>query len=323
MADGRKRLSGHENKRLSKLKNEREKNILNKTPKLHTYFKQNPDSNSGEIIDVETQQVEINTIIDNNSEKNVVTEKNFNESENLLPIFFETDPDKWLINEFFRNYVAIHGLHQNLSDDFSYSGRKYNDKTRYLTKQLFQRKMLNGEFALHSWLVYSKSKGVVFCELCRLFENSLNKIQLVTEGYNDWKNANQHFNWHENSQEHKNSIIKLKLRGKELGKIDNSLVLQLQEETINWRNVLKRVVATIKSLTSRGLPLRGNNSIFGSNHNGNYMMSLKLLAQFDSFLADHIARFSNKGCGTTSYLSHSICDEFIQLITKKMKNTII
>jgi hypothetical protein len=39
MADGRKRLSGHEYKRLSKLKNEKEKNILNKTPKLHTYLK--------------------------------------------------------------------------------------------------------------------------------------------------------------------------------------------------------------------------------------------------------------------------------------------
>ncbi|XP_050064886.1 uncharacterized protein LOC126553816 [Aphis gossypii] len=193
-----------------------------------------------------------------------------------------------------------------------------------MTKQLFQRKMLNGEFALRSWLVYSKSKGVVFCGPVRLFEKSLNKIQLVTEGYNDWKNANQRFNWHENSQENKNSIIKLKLRGKELGKIDNSVVLQLQEETIlYWRNVLKRIVATIKSLTSRGLPLRGHNSIFGSNYNENYMMSLELLAQFDSFLADHIARFSNKGSGTTSYLSHSICDEFIQLITKKMKNTII
>jgi len=75
MTDCRKRLSGYEYKRLSKLKNEREKNILNKTPKMHTYFKQNPDSNSGESIDVGTQQVEINTIIDNNSEKNVVTEK--------------------------------------------------------------------------------------------------------------------------------------------------------------------------------------------------------------------------------------------------------
>lgn len=96
--------------------------------------------------------------------------------------------------------------------------RKYNEKTRYLTKQLFQRKMLNGELALRSWLVYSKSKGVVFCEPCHLFEKNLNKIQFVTEGYNDWKNANQRFIWHENSQDHKNSIITLKLRGKELRK---------------------------------------------------------------------------------------------------------
>lgn len=48
------------------------------------------------------------------------------------------------------------------------------------------------------------------------------------------------------------------------------------------------------------------------------MMCLELLAQFDSFLAYHIARFSNKGSSITSYLSHGICDEFIQLITKKM-----
>lgn len=53
------------------------------------------------------------------------------------------------------------------------------------------------------------------------------------------------------------------------------------------------------------------------------MMSLELLAQFDSFLADHIARFSNKGSSKPSYVLHGICDEFIQLITKKMKNTII
>lgn len=88
MADGRKRLSGYEYKTLSKLKNEKEKNILNKTPKLHTYFKKNTDSNSGESIEVETQQVELNTFLDNNSEKNVITEKNFKESEHLLPIFF-------------------------------------------------------------------------------------------------------------------------------------------------------------------------------------------------------------------------------------------
>lgn len=61
-------------------------------------------------------------------------------------------------------------------------------------------------------------------------------------------------------------------------------------------------------LTSRGLPLRGHNFIFGSNHNGNHMMPLELLAQLDLFLADHIARFNNKRSDTT-YLSHGIRDE--------------
>ena len=39
---------------------------------------------------------------------------------------------------------------------------------------------------------------------------------------------------------------------------------------------------------------------------------LELLSKFDPFLAEHISRFGNKGRGTTSYLSSTICDELIE-----------
>lgn len=54
-----------------------------------------------------------------------------------------------------------------------------------------------------------------------------------------------------------------------------------------------------------------------------HMMSLELIAQFVPFLAEHITQFGNKGSGTTNYLSKTICEEFIQLMEAKVKNTII
>ncbi|KAK9687986.1 protein of unknown function (DUF4371) [Popillia japonica] len=52
-------------------------------------------------------------------------------------------------------------------------------------------------------------------------------------------------------------------------------------------------------------------------------MSLELTAEFDPFLAKHIARYGNPGSGHTSYLSSIICEEFIRLMGEKMLKTIL
>ena len=64
--------------------------------------------------------------------------------------------------------------------------------------------------------------------------------------------------------------------------------------TGNWRAVLKRVMAVVKLLCERGLPLRGGYEVFGS-QNGNFLGLLEFLAEFDDFLADHTCRFGNYG----------------------------
>nr|XP_047134219.1 uncharacterized protein LOC124812142 [Hydra vulgaris] len=93
-------------------------------------------------------------------------------------------------------------------------------------------------------------------------------------------------------------------------------LLKYQEETeINyWKNVLTRVVAVVKSLSSRGMSFRGDDDRFGSVHNGNFIMSLELIAQFDPFLAQHIEKFGNKGKGSTSYLSFNKYEQFISIM---------
>lgn len=81
--------------------------------------------------------------------------------------------------------------------------------------------------------------------------------------------------------------------------------------------------AVVKKLASRGRPFRGQDEKFDSLHNGEYMMSLELIAEFDSFLAEHIKRLGNPGSGQTSYLSATICDEVINLLAAKVKKIII
>lgn len=53
------------------------------------------------------------------------------------------------------------------------------------------------------------------------------------------------------------------------------------------------------------------------------MMSLELIAEFDPFMYNHIATYENPGRGKTSYMSSTICEEFISLISKKVLNLII
>ena len=71
-------------------------------------------------------------------------------------------------------------------------------------------------------------------------------------------------------------------------------------------------MSVVKSPSSRGLAFRGEDEILGSQHNGNYLGILELLAQFDPILSSHLAKNGNQGRGKPSYLSSTICDEFIQ-----------
>ena len=93
--------------------------------------------------------------------------------------------------------------------------------------------------------------------------------------------------------------------------------------TYYWQNILKRGFAVITRLSSRGLPFRGDDERFGSLHNSNYMLVLELISEFDSFLAKHIESYGNAGKGSTSYLSKTICNEFIEIMAKQVTQKIV
>ena len=81
-------------------------------------------------------------------------------------------------------------------------------------------------------------------------------------------------------------------------------------------------MAVIQFLRERGLAFRGNYELLESPHNGNYLGLLESISKFDPFLAEHIKSHGQKGRGTTSYLSSTICEEFVELMGEKTRQVI-
>ena len=127
---------------------------------------------------------------------------------------------------------------------------------------------------------------------------------------------------HENSLEHKDALLTYlsRRRGKA---IDYHLQKQINGGQEYWNQVLQRVVSVIRTLAERGLAFRGGDERFGSPHNGNFLGILELIAEFDPFLASHIKQYGKCGKGNTSYLSKTICEELVKLMSSKVRASIL
>ena len=79
----------------------------------------------------------------------------------------------------------------------------------------------------------------------------------------------------------------------------------------------------IKFLLSRGLAFCGSSELIGSPQNGNFLKILKWLAEYDTFLAEHSQKRVNKSKEHVLYFSLTVCEEFIDLIAKKVLDIII
>jgi hypothetical protein len=107
------------------------------------------------------------------------------------------------------------------------------------------------------------------------------------------------------------------------GRADTQLAIQFNSDRQYRKEVIKRIIAVIKFLASRGLPLRRDNQNIGSVRNGNYLGTMELLSQFDPFLCEHMKEYGNAGKGIPSYLSVTICEEFIELMGSKVLTAIV
>lgn len=235
---------------------------------------------------------------------------------------FVCDPALWPVNDNTRDRVLSTGINQDVSNlDFSRSKRFIGGQHRFLTQTLFKTNLINGQEVKRSYLMYSESSGKLFCIPCQLFGRI---SKLAKEGFDDWKHGSDYLKSHENSSDHKSCVLVMKRRMTTAGRIDSQIMIQLEDEKSYWRNVLKRVVAVVRSLAAAGLPLRGHYEKFGSTHNcGNFIMCIELISEFDPFLAAHISKHGNPGQGHTSYLSSTTYEEFLKVMGQKVTEEVV
>ena len=162
-----------------------------------------------------------------------------------------------------------------------------------------------------------------FCFPCKLFAYPAEGNSPFITGLNNWKRGEEKISAHENGQSHRASIIALTARKHFAERVDKRLIQQYESECQYWRSILTRIVSVLRFITERGLALRGSDQTIGSPNNGNYLGCLELLSEYDPFLSEHIRKHANKGRGHTSYLSSTICDEFISIMSKRILNKII
>uniref|UniRef100_H3AE79 DUF4371 domain-containing protein n=1 Tax=Latimeria chalumnae TaxID=7897 RepID=H3AE79_LATCH len=142
----------------------------------------------------------------------------------------------------------------------------------------------------------------VYCFACKLFSND-QKNCFGNAGFQDWKHADHALSMHENSECHRRAMVSLTTCMDTEGCIDKCLVTRYRAEQQYRRDVLHCVLNVVQFLAERGLAFRGN--------------------FWFTFLAQHINKHGNMGCGHASYLSSTICEEFIALLGEKVFEHIV
>ena len=242
---------------------------------------------------------------------------------------FPTDPALWKpISPDLKRYWSTNGPKscQNWECDHRASAREYNEKNkiklRYFTKSLLGRVLPNGEIVSRDWHLYSPSTGKIFCFYGTLFDSNPNNCLFSEKGFDDWKHP-EVVHQHEKCSGHFESIKVFKLWEMKNGLVDSQQLLLLQQEERYWEAVIVRVIEPVRYLAERGQAFRGDSHEIGNPHNGNYLGAMELIAKFDTFLADHITRYGNRGRGNTSYLSHTVMEEVISILASEVKANIL
>ncbi|GBN46870.1 hypothetical protein AVEN_137500-1 [Araneus ventricosus] len=126
---------------------------------------------------------------------------------------------------------------------------EYTDRNkiyyRNISESNFYCFKANGKKEFREWLKFSETTKCIYCFVCKLFSTSNNQTKFIT-GYNDWKNLTRPLKEHESSHFHIEAMFALKKRSVILGSIDTQLAKQLHGQQNYWREVLKRIVATVK-----------------------------------------------------------------------------
>ena len=255
------------------------------------------------------------TIVENTEqdlfEKNEVDVSNNNKSE--YENVNVNDPTTWNLNyKNTRSFLVQHGPeHVELKKYPVTNGRCFKNSWIFRNEDIEKKE--------RKWLFYCKNKDAVYCFPCLLFVSGAHNIPFCqSDGFRDWKHLNPQIQNHENSWQHINNFTKWKLLEKGLekgGLIDDIAQAALKSEILKWRHTLTIILKCILFCAENNLAFRGHEQ-----DGGIFLNLIKFVSQFDvgfkNFLESHITNHA-------SYLSPTIQNEFINLVSAKVQSEII
>ncbi|KAL5238866.1 hypothetical protein ACI65C_006276 [Semiaphis heraclei] len=117
------------------------------------------------------------------------------------------DPAKWLINPSLVEHFILNQPRQDISYiDFSKTRRIYGKYLRQLPREIFSRKLHNGQTQIRDWLLYSSSKNALFCFHCLLFSKGKSLLGNIQYGLKNWAKCYDKVQKHEISPLHCESV---------------------------------------------------------------------------------------------------------------------
>lgn len=275
------------------------------------------NSNNSESSDVECgNDGEFSSTTGNESDLQNDCEREHESEKPIEPIVH--DPYTWpdILSEYFREKIVKSGLPTIPNRCTTYpqqNGRSFNNNIFYATHT-------NGSHFKREWLIYSKSSDSVYCLFCALFNQNSNRFCATGRGYSDWKNIKREVANHENSFKHHSAFkswLEFSKRLKTNQTIDSLQQKLLSKEIDRWKEVMKRLVASVQFLAQQSLAFRGHTNKLYDKNNGNFLKLIEMIAKFDPVMADHVNRAT-----TTSkrhYLSSSIQNDLIDCLATSTK----
>lgn len=192
-------------------------------------------------------------------------------------------------------------------------------KTRKFSADYYFMMSKSGIKIPRLWLCYSVELNKSYCESCWLFADRnypYFKYSWI-EGINDWQHLSQKIAKHEKSVQHIEAV-KLRTIWIKNQTIDVNLEKQISVEAKFWRDVLTRIIKIILFLTAGNTALRGNEGKGEEACEGNFLRTVRLLAEFDPVLNTLLTVEENK----VKYLSWSTQNEVIDLLATNVQNII-
>ncbi|XP_018497533.1 uncharacterized protein LOC100906434 [Galendromus occidentalis] len=211
------------------------------------------------------------------------------------------------------------------------SGVSARGSVRNLTRDWFYRRLTNGEKILRSWMMYSPSKGALFCFCCKLFRRnaSVGSAFASTDGFTKWWKLNPRLDHHESSQAHISCFTQwkaLEMSIEHRGTIDEATQEAIRSAESKWKTLLERFLDIIRFIAKQNLALRGHRESLDDQsltNKGNFLELVQLLSKYDPALREHYTKLRLGSKNEKSYMSPTIQNEIIGLLGNQVRREII